>query len=83
MIVRRGMPEPPSFHIERLREAPDRHVMTVIAEGWGVMYGYAARIRPEERWAIVAYLRALQLSRGVPVAALPDDLRRRVEEAGQ
>jgi mono/diheme cytochrome c family protein len=70
MIVRRGFPAPPSYHSERLREAPDSHFFQVISDGFGVMYPYADRITPEDRWAIVAYIRALQLSRRAPSAEL-------------
>ncbi len=62
MVVRRGFPAPPSYHIERLRAAPDRHFYDVITQGYGVMYPYGDRVAPEDRWAIVAYIRALQLS---------------------
>lgn len=79
IIVSRGMPAPPSYHIERLRNAPDSHFMTVIAEGYGAMYPYASRVPPADRWAIVAYIRALQLSQHAELAALPADLRQRVE----
>jgi len=64
MVVRRGFPRPPSYHIERLREAPDRHIYEVIRDGFGVMYPFADRIEPADRWAIVAYVRALQKSQG-------------------
>lgn len=64
MVVRRGFPRPPSYHIERLREAPDRHIYEVIRDGYGVMYPFADRIEPADRWAIVAYVRALQKSQG-------------------
>jgi mono/diheme cytochrome c family protein len=70
MVVRRGFPAPPSYHSERLREAPDNHFFQVISDGFGVMYPYADRITPEDRWAIVAYIRALQLSRHAPSAEL-------------
>lgn len=70
MIVRRGFPAPPSLHSERLREAPDSHFFDVITSGYGVMYSYAGRITPDDRWAIVAYMRALQLSRHAPRSAL-------------
>jgi len=76
LIVRRGFPAPPSFHIERLRKAPDRHFFEVITGGYGVMYPYADRVSPEDRWAIVAYIRALQLSQGAKAAELPDEVRR-------
>lgn len=75
MVVRRGFPGPPSFHQPRLREAPDRHLFDVITQGYGVMAPYADRVTPEDRWAIVAYIRALQLSQDAPVKALPVDLR--------
>jgi mono/diheme cytochrome c family protein len=70
MIVRRGFPAPPSYHIARLREAPDSHFYDVITNGYGVMYPYADRIAPQDRWAIVAYIRALQLSQHAPAARL-------------
>jgi mono/diheme cytochrome c family protein len=69
MIVRRGFPKPPSLHEARLRSAPVGHFYDVITQGYGVMYSYAARIQPSDRWAIVAYIRALQLSQN---AALSD-----------
>lgn len=70
MIVRRGFPAPPSYHTERLRQAPDSHFYDVITSGYGAMYPYADRIAPGDRWAIVAYIRALQLSRHAPRSAL-------------
>lgn len=82
MIVRRGFPAPPSFHSETLRRVSDRHIYDVITDGYGVMYSYAARVTPADRWAIVAYVRALQLSRHAPAAALPDDLKAGLEAAG-
>ena len=62
MIVQRGFPQPPSFHDDRLRQAPIGHFVDVISRGYGVMYSYASRVRPGDRWAIAAYIRALQLS---------------------
>src|SRR5690349_6371225 len=62
MVPRRGFPHPPSYHDERLRQAPDRHFYDVMTNGYGIMRSYADRVSPEERWAIVAYIRALQLS---------------------
>ena len=72
IIVQRGFPAPPSYHIERLRTAPDEHFMNVIRDGYGVMYSYAARVPPADRWAIVAYIRALQLSQHAELANLPE-----------
>jgi mono/diheme cytochrome c family protein len=80
MVVQRGMPRPPSFHSSRLREAPDRHFLQVITDGYGAMYSYATRVPPDDRWAITAYIRALQLSRHAEVATLPDELREALQE---
>jgi len=62
MVVQRGFPQPPSFHVDRLRNAPIGHFFDVMTNGYGVMYSYATRVEPEDRWAIAAYIRALQLS---------------------
>ena len=62
MVVQRGFPKPPSFHSARLRKAPASHFFDVITKGYGVMYSYASRVPPRDRWAIIAYIRALQLS---------------------
>jgi len=69
MVARRGFPHPPSYHIARLRSAPDRHFYDVITNGYGIMYSYADRVAPEDRWAIVAYIRALQRSQGARLAS--------------
>lgn len=70
-VVQRGFPAPPSYHTERLRNAPIGHFYDVITNGYGVMYSYAARVEPEDRWAIAAYIRALQLSQGAKASDLP------------
>jgi mono/diheme cytochrome c family protein len=62
MIVRRGYPKPPTYHDDRLRNAPDGHFYDVITNGWGKMNSYAHQIPVADRWAIVAYIRALQVS---------------------
>lgn len=59
-VVRRGFPAPPSFREARLRAAPSAYFYQVISNGYGVMYGYGDRVAPADRWAIAAYLRALQ-----------------------
>jgi len=71
MIVQRGFPPPPSYHIDRLRSAPAGHFFDVITNGLGAMYSYAARVEPEDRWRIVAYIRALQLSQHSKLGDLP------------
>jgi mono/diheme cytochrome c family protein len=73
-VVRRGFPAPPSYHQERLRSAPDRHFFDVITNGHGVMASYADRVAAEDRWAIVAYIRALQLSQHAELARVPAPL---------
>jgi mono/diheme cytochrome c family protein len=73
-IVRHGFPAPPSYHEPRLRAAPDRHFYDVITRGYGVMYAYGDRVEPADRWAIVAYIRALQLSQHAPIGALTPEL---------
>ena len=71
LVVRRGFPPPPSYHQYRLRNAPDSHIYDVIRNGYGVMVPYADRVEPADRWAIVAYIRALQFSQHASVAQLP------------
>lgn len=70
MIARRGFPHPPSFHTDALRNAPDSHFYEVITNGYGAMFPYDARVSPHDRWAIVAYIRALQLSQHAPASDL-------------
>jgi mono/diheme cytochrome c family protein len=72
VVVQRGFPAPPSYHIARLRSAPAQHLFDVITNGYGVMYSYADRVAPADRWAIVAYIRALQLSRHATLAEAPE-----------
>ncbi|MGV3652865.1 MAG: c-type cytochrome [Noviherbaspirillum sp.] len=82
-IARRGFPHPPSYHIERLRAASDRHFFDVITNGYGIMYSYADRVEPPDRWAIVAYIRALQLSQHADARALPEAVRAQLPPAGR
>ena len=79
MIPLRGFPPPPSFHIDRLRQAPVGHFFEVITHGYGVMYPYAARVQPPDRWAIAAYIRALQLSHDARLDDVPDNARAKLE----
>jgi mono/diheme cytochrome c family protein len=72
MIVQRGFRRPPSLYDDRLKTAAAGHYFDVITNGFGVMYPYGYRVPPRDRWAIIAYIRALQLSRSVPVADLPE-----------
>ena len=77
-ITERGFPHPPSYHIDRLRAAPDSHLFEVISHGYGAMYPYADRVAPADRRAIIAYIRALQLARHAEVATLPPTDRARL-----
>jgi mono/diheme cytochrome c family protein len=81
IVVQRGFPHPPTFHQARLRDAPDEHFYDVITQGYGLMYAYANRVAPEDRWAVTAYIRALQLSQNSRLADLPDDLRQKLGPA--
>lgn len=82
MIAMRGMKHPPSYHQDRLRQAPNGYFYDVATNGFGQMLGYAAQIPPSDRWAIIAYIRALQLSRNARVADLPAELRERLMSGG-
>jgi len=82
MVAMRGMKHPPSYHQERLRQSPNGYFFDVITNGFGAMYGYSAQIAPRDRWAIVAYVRALQVSRNASVAELPAELREKLMAGG-
>ena len=79
MVVQRGYRRPPSYHTDRLRQAPIGHFFDVITSGFGVMQDYAAQIPPTDRWAIAAYIRALQLSQNATLADVPPEPRRQLE----
>jgi len=74
------MPRPTSYHDDRLRTAGDRHFFDVITIGYGAMYSYASRVPPRDRWAIVAYIRALQLSRHASIDDVPQGHRAKLPE---
>lgn len=79
MIVQRGMKRPSSFHVERLREAPPGYFFDVMTNGFGAMFDYSDRIVPEDRWAIVAYIRALQLAQNAKLDDVPAEQRALLE----
>lgn len=81
IVVQRGFPQPPSFHVDRLRNAPIGHFYDVISNGYGVMYSYAARVDPEDRWAIAAYIRALQFSHNAKPSDVDPAERAKLEAA--
>jgi hypothetical protein len=78
MVVQRGFQKPSSYHIDRLREMPDGYFFDVITHGQGAMASYASRIPPRDRWAITAYIRALQLSQGAIMDDVPAEERQRL-----
>jgi hypothetical protein len=80
MIVQRGMRRPPSFHIERLRSAPAGYYFDVISNGFGIMLSYRAQVPVDDRWAIIAYIRALQLSQNATVGDVPADQRAALDQ---
>jgi len=83
MIVLRGYRRPPSFHQDRLRGAPVGHFFDVITNGFGAMPDYATQIRADDRWAIIAYVRALQLAQHAPLSAVPPDRRSELDQQVQ
>lgn len=82
MVVQRGFRRPPSYHIDRLRQAPNGYFYDVITNGFGAMPDYAAQIPPRDRWAIIAYLRALQFSQHAPASELPAPVRENLGPRG-
>lgn len=82
MVVRRGFRHPPSYHIDRLREAPNGYIFDVITNGFGAMQDYSAQIEPADRWAIVAYERVLQLSQNATMNDVPPDARGQLNGGG-
>lgn len=81
MVVRRGFKQPTSLHIERLLAAAPGYYFDVITNGFGQMSGYASQVPVDDRWAIAAYVRALQLSQNARLADLPADERARAMQA--
>jgi hypothetical protein len=81
MIVQRGHKKPPSFHEWRLRNAPAGYIFDVITNGFGAMYDYSYQLRPEDRWAVVAWVRTLQTAARGQLADVPADQRGRLDQA--
>ncbi|PPQ40874.1 hypothetical protein CCS01_00040 [Rhodopila globiformis] len=81
MIVQRGFPKPPPLFNDRLIKAKARHFYNVITHGHGVMYSYADRVAPADRWAITGYIRALQRSQHAQVAELSDNDKQHLQES--
>ncbi len=79
MVVRRGYRHPPAFDIDRLRDAPVGHFFDVMTNGFGAMPDYAEQVKPSDRWAIAAYIRALQLSAHATLADVPSTARAQLQ----
>jgi mono/diheme cytochrome c family protein len=80
MIVRRGFRRPPSYHTERLQIAPIGHFYDVMTNGFGAMPDYRAQVSPRDRWAIAAYVRALQLSQHASAADIPEEEKQKLSQ---
>ena len=80
MIVMRGMKRPPTYHQDRLRQAPNGYIYDVITNGFGAMPSYASRVEPDDRWRIAAYIRVLQLSENAKIDDVPQDQRAALEK---
>ena len=81
MIALRGFRHPPSYHEDRLRNAPTSHFYDVMTNGFGAMPSYAEVVTPEDRWKIIAYIRALQQSQNAKAGELSADDRQKLEAA--
>ena len=82
MVVRRGFRHPPSYHIDRLRQVPHGYIFDVITNGFGAMPEYSTQITPADRWAVVAYVRALQMSQQGTINDVPPEARAQLAQGG-
>lgn len=82
IVVQRGFSRPPSYYEDRLRQAPLGHFYDVMTNGFGAMASYAMQVEPRDRWAIAAYIRALQVSRSATISDVPPDKRAELENGG-
>ena len=79
LVVKRGFRQPPSYHIPRLKDAAAGHFFDVMTNGYGAMPSYASRVVPDDRWRIIAYIRALQLAEGASAADVPAEEKQKLE----
>ena len=79
IIIDKGFPPPPSFHIDRIREMPDGEIFDVITNGLRNMPSYGHQVMPADRWAIIIYLRALQRSQNATLSDVPDSIRKELK----
>jgi mono/diheme cytochrome c family protein len=83
MVAQRGFKRPPSFHTDQLRQAPASHYFDAMTNGFGVMPSYSKQITAEDRWKIVAYIRALQLSQNANINDVPPAEVPKMEAGGE
>jgi mono/diheme cytochrome c family protein len=83
MIVQRGFRPPPSYHEDRLRNAPVGYFFDVMTRGFGAMQDYSAQLAVDDRWAVAAYIRALQLSQHATVEDVPADRREELDRSAE
>ena len=79
MVVQRGFKRPPTYHQDRLRQVPVGYLFDIITNGFGVMPDYRAQVTVEDRWRIIAYMRALQLAESATIADIPADEMKKLE----
>ena len=79
-IVERGYLRPPSYHTDRLRQAPLTHFYEVVSNGYGAMPSYSDKLSPDQRWEVIAYVRALQMSQDAPLGVLPPEEQEKVRQ---
>ena len=79
MVVKRGFRQPPSYHIQRLKDAAAGHFFDVMTNGYGSMPSYASRVTPDDRWRIIAYIRALQLAQGSSAGDVPPEEKQKLD----
>src|SRR5207247_4453630 len=82
IVVQRGFRHPPSYHIDRLRQAPVGHFVDVMTNGFGAMPDYAIQVAPADRWAIASYIRALQYSQQASINDVPPEARGQLGSGG-
>ena len=82
IVVQRGFSKPPSYYDDRLRQAPLGHFYDVMTNGFGAMASYSFQVEPDDRWAIAAYIRVLQMSRQATEADVPPEKRSELEQKG-
>ncbi len=82
VVVQRGFSAPPTFHDDRLRNAPPGHFFDVITNGFGAMPSYGQILQVPDRWRVIGYIRALQLSQNAKLSDVPPDMQSQIKQPG-